>query len=494
MTFAESTAELGKLLGAGYGFTVLDSFEEKRGLRLAQVAAEEAKLTFYTWSVSRGLTPPEKTTGPTLLDALTALRRADRPALLVLLGLQPSSMTAVERRMLVEVAADGPAARQYLLAIAPIGELPVELQREAAAFTLSPPDESELRALLEETAKAVKADLGDTASASVAAARGLGIEEARRVFRMGLLSKGDLTSTILGEKRRLLRSSSALDCIELGADEKAGLSIVGGLDYLKQWLADRRKSLSAEAQAFGLPPPKGLLLLGVQGCGKSLSAKAIATEWSMPLCRLDLAGLFTEKGSPDAAMRQAIASVEAMAPVVLWIDEMEKGFAGLEGGQDIGLARLFGWFITWLGERTSPVFVVATANDVTSLPPELLRKGRFDETFFVDLPGERARAEILAIHLRRRGRNPDPLPLASLAKRSEKLSGSELEQVVVAGLYTAFSQGRDLNADDLWTALHETVPLYRMYEEKIKALRSWAQDRARPAATDTKLVELMQQT
>jgi SpoVK/Ycf46/Vps4 family AAA+-type ATPase len=492
MTFAETATELGRLLGAGYGFALLDSFEEKRGLHLAQIAAEQAGLTLYTWSVSRGMTPAAKGNG--LEAALTTLRGSGRPGLLVVLGLQLDTLTAVERRMLAEVAADGPAAKQYLLAIAPIGELPDELQREAAVLTLSPPDEAELTALLKETAEALQAELGETGAASVAAARGLGLEEARRVFRMGLLAKGNLTSTILGEKRRLLRRSSALDCIELGADEKAGLTLVGGLDYLKQWLADRRKSLSDEARAFGLPPPKGLLLLGIQGCGKSLSAKAIATEWSMPLCRLDLAGLFAERGSPDAALRKAIASVEAMAPVVLWIDEMEKGFAGLAGGQDSGLARLFGWFITWLGERTSPVFVVATANDVTSLPPELLRKGRFDETFFVDLPGEKARAEILTIHLRRRGRSPDNLPLVSIAKRSDKLSGSELEQVVVSGLHSAFSQGRDLTADDLWTALHETVPLYRMYEEKIKALRSWAQDRARPAAQDSKLVELVQQT
>jgi len=209
----------------------------------------------------------------------------------------------------------------------------------------------------------------------------------------------------------------------------------------------------------------------------------------MPLCRLDLSGLFSDRGSPDTALRQAIAAVEAMAPVVLWIDELEKGFAGVESGQDAGLARLFGWFITWLGERTSPVFVVATANDVTNLPPELMRKGRFDETFFVDLPGERARVDILSIHLRKRGRNPDGMPLAAISKRSDKLSGSELEQLVVGALHSAFAEGRDVTGADLWNALHETVPLYRMYEEKIRALRMWAQDRARPAAKDEKVEE-----
>ncbi|MHB8418368.1 MAG: AAA family ATPase [Myxococcales bacterium] len=491
MTFAETGAELVKLLGAGYGFAVLDSFEEKRGLRLAESAAAEVGLPLSTWSVSRGMTPAAG--GPTLIEALAALRQSKRPGLLALLGLQLSSLTAVERRTLCEVTAEGPAARQHLLAIAPIGEFPDELQREAAVLTLSPPDEAELKALLEETARSVKADLGEAAATAVAAARGLGLEEARRVFRMALLAKGDLTPTILAEKRRLLRRNSALDCIELRAEEIAGLTLVGGLDYLKKWLADRRKSLSAEAQSFGLPPPKGLLLLGVQGCGKSLSAKAIAAEWSMPLCRLDLSGLFSGRGSPDTALRQAIASAEAMAPVVLWLDELEKGFAGVETGQDAGLARLFGWFLTWLGERTSAVFVVATANDVTHLPPELLRKGRFDETFFIDLPGEKARVEILAIHLRRRGRDPDALPLAAISKRADKLSGSELEQLVVGALHSAFSQGRELTAEDLWKALHETVPLYRMYEEKIKALRVWAQDRARPASQDLKLSELVQQ-
>ncbi len=479
--------ELGKFLGAGYGFAAIDSFEEGRGLQLVEAAATKLGLPLSTWSVSRGMKP--QASGHSLVDALTALRGSGKPGVLALLGLQMSDLTAVERRMLREVAAEGPATGQHVVAVAPFGDLPDELVREAAVVNLSPPDEGELKALLEETARAVQVEVGDAAG-SVAAARGLGLEEARRVFRMALREKGDLTAIVLAEKRRLLRRNSALDCVDLGADEAAGLGIVGGLEVLKQWLADRRKSLSQEARAFGLPPPKGLLLLGVQGCGKSLSAKAVAAEWRMPLCRLDLAALFSEDESLDA-LRQALASVEAMAPVVLWIDELEKGFTGVESGQDAGLARLFGWFITWMSERTSPVFVVATANDVTHLPPELLRKGRFDETFFVDLPGEKARMEILDIHLRRRGRDPGTLPLASVAKRAEKLSGSELEQMVVGALHSAFSKGRELTGDDLWNALHGTVPLYRMYEEKIRALRVWAQDRARPASQDAKLLDVV---
>ncbi len=490
MTFTQTAAEMARLLGAGYGFVVVDSFEEKRGLRLVQAASEKLGLPLSTWSVSRGMTPPAA--GRSLGDALTALRGAARPGLLALLGLDFAGLTPVERRMLAEVATEGPASGQHLVALGPLGDFPPEFQREAAVVTLAPPDEGELRALLEEAIAEKHAEVVDR-EAAVAAARGLGLEEARRVFRMALLDQGDLTPTILGEKRRLLRHNSALDCIELSEEEMAGLSRVGGLENLKKWLVERKKSLSAEASAFGLPPPKGLLLLGVQGCGKSLSAKAIAAEWRMPLVRLDLAGLFTEHGSPQTALRRAIASVEAMAPVVLWLDEIEKGFSGVESGEDAILARLFGWFITWMGERSSSVFVVATANDVTHLPPELLRKGRFDETFFVDLPNEKARADILAIHVRRRGRDPQALPLASLAKRCDRFSGAEIEQTVIAALHVAFSQGRDLIADDLWNAFHYTVPLYQMYEEKIRALRVWAQDRARPASSDARLVDIGKQ-
>ncbi len=482
MTFAEAAAELSRLLGAGYGLTVIDSFEEGRGLRLARTVADELKLPISTWSISRGMNP--EASGPSLVEALRALRSSKGPGLLALLGLQMSELTAIERRLLCDAAVEGPVAGQQILAVAPQGELPDELQREATLLTLSPPDEGELRALFDEMVKGKDAQLGETASGAVAAARGLGLEQARRVFRMALVAKGDPTSTILAEKRRLLRRNSALECIELTPEELSGLTLVGGVNALKQWLADRRKSLTAEARAFGLPPPKGLLLLGVQGCGKSLSAKAIAAEWNMPLCRLDLAGLFAERGSGNASLRQVIASVESMAPVVLWIDELEKGLAGVESGENAGMSRLFGWFITWLGERTSPVFVVATANDVTQLPPELLRKGRFDETFFVDLPDEKARGEILTIHLRRRGRDPDALPVAAIAKRSDKLSGAELEQLVVGALHLAFSAGHELTGADLWSALGETVPLARMYAEKINTLRRWAQDRARPASKE----------
>jgi hypothetical protein len=497
MALDDVVREVCRLFDAGYGLTLLSSFEEGRARELSVAAAAALKVPLFSWSLSQGLDPAPDAQGasPALSDVLAELRTSRRAGLVTFYDVHPHSLTPLERRLLREVAAEGPLFRQYLLVVTPLGGLPEELQREAAMITLPPPDERELTAVLTETAQGLKLPLtADRAAAAVTAARGLGLEEARRAFRLALRTGGDPTSTVLAEKRRLLRRSSALDCIELGADEAAGLGTVGGLDVLKQWLTDRQKSLSPEAKAFGLPPPKGLLLIGVQGCGKSLSAKAVASQWKLPLARLDLAGLFSGQTAPEAALSQAIAAVEAMAPIVLWVDEIEKSFSGVDSGKDTGLSRLFGWFITWLAERTSQVFVVATANDVANLPPELMRKGRFDEIFFVDLPDAHSRAQILEIHLRRRKRDPGKLPVAAIAEQTEHFSGSELEQVVVSALHTAFSQGRQLEGDDLGRAAQETVPLYRTYEERIKGLRDWAKDRARNAAADVKLVDYFQKS
>ncbi|MHB8416619.1 MAG: AAA family ATPase [Myxococcales bacterium] len=494
MGVREAAAEIVKLFDAGYGIAVLSSFEEGRAREAAAAAAAALEVPLSTWSLSQGL-EPGGSPGAALETVLAELKASRAPGVVAFLDLQLSSLSPLGRRLLRELAAEGPLFHQYLLAVTPLGGLPEELQREVATIVLPPPDEAELgQALLESCQGLRKSMTPGQSAAAITAARGLGLEEARRAFRLALRAGGDPTSTVLAEKRRLLRRSAALDCIELGADELAGLSVVGGLDVLKSWLRDRQKSLSPEARAFGLPPPKGLLLIGVQGCGKSLCAKAVAAQWRLPLVRLDLAGLFAGEVAPEAALRQSIAAAEAMAPSVLWVDEIEKGFAGADSGRDTGLARLFGWFITWLAERTSTVFVVATGNEVANLPPELLRKGRFDEIFFVDLPDARSRGQILEIHLRRRKRDPAKLPVAAVAGKTEHFSGSELEQVVVSGLHAAFAAGRELSGEDLERAAAETVPLYRTYEERIKALRDWAKDRARSAAADVKLVDYFQKS
>ena len=251
--------------------------------------------------------------------------------------------------------------------------------------------------------------------------------------------------------------------------------------------------MAPDAQRFGLSPPRGVLLVGVQGCGKSLSAKCAAAQLGVPLLRLDLPrvlGAGAEGRSAEESLARALEAAESVSPVALWVDEIEKGFAGAGKGNDSRAARLLGAFSTWLQERTSAVFVVATANDVTALPPELLRRGRFDELFFVDLPDVRARRTILGVHLRRRGRDAAEYDVPALAARCEHFSGAELEQVVVGGMHRAFAAGRDLETADMRYVAEEMVPLYQTYEEQIKALREWAIGRCRTAGRQDAVVDM----
>jgi SpoVK/Ycf46/Vps4 family AAA+-type ATPase len=264
---------------------------------------------------------------------------------------------------------------------------------------------------------------------------------------------------------------------------------VGGLDQLKAWLTSRTLAYTEKARQYGLPAPRGLLLMGVQGCGKSLSAKAIAHHWRLPLVRLDLPAVFGA-ARPEETLNAALRTAEAMAPLVLWIDEIEKGFERTSEGS---AARLLGGMVTWLQEKSAEVFVVATANRVAALPPELPRKGRFDEIFFVDLPDSKERFEILKLHMKKRGRDPSVYSLEALAQKAERLTGSELEQIIIAAMYAAFSRNLELADNDLFRALKETVPLYETFEEEIKQIREWARKRARSASTDRRKIDLFQQ-
>jgi len=287
---------------------------------------------------------------------------------------------------------------------------------------------------------------------------------------------------VLDEKRQVIRKSGLLEYYP--TEER--LQNVGGLDALKTWLARRGAAFSEAARKFGLPEPKGLLLLGVQGCGKSLTAKAIAAQWGLPLLRLDMGRIFSGLvGSSEENLRRAIQVAESVAPVVLWIDEIEKGLAGMQssGVSDGGVtARVMGTLLTWLQEKTAPVFVVATANRIEQLPPELLRKGRFDEIFFIDLPALPERREILEIHVRKRGRDPAAYDLDLLARRAEGFSGAELEQAVISGLYDAFAEGKELGQDHLERAVSDSLPLSTTMREDIERLRDWARTRTRAAS------------
>jgi SpoVK/Ycf46/Vps4 family AAA+-type ATPase len=255
---------------------------------------------------------------------------------------------------------------------------------------------------------------------------------------------------------------------------------------IKEWLRKRGLAFSERARHFGLPEPKGLLLLGVQGAGKSLLAKAVASQWQLPLLKLDMGRVFSELvGSSEQNMRAVLSTAESVAPCLLWLDELEKGLAGTASSNrsDAGTAaRVFGSLLTWMQEKTSPVFVIATANDIHLLPPEALRKGRFDEIFFIDLPDVQERQEIFAIHLAKRGREPKRFDLVALSREAEGFSGAEIEQVVISGLYDAFESGRELETQDLLRNITDTVPLSQTMKVQITALRDWACTHARPAS------------
>lgn len=480
--------QLALLIRAGYPIIYLVTHEEERAEAIVRRAASGTKQRVLRWTAAQGFGEDDGE-----LDAEGALQRLAReegPVLGLMFDLhQRLEDPRVIRRL--RDAFDGfRRRRQALVVVAPLLVLPPELEKDVAVVDLPLPKSEELSEVLEQVAKEEGMEV-EASEGAVRAALGLTSNEAQRIFRKVIVQRRGLRSEDLGlvveEKKNALRSTDSLEFHELGPS----LGDVGGLDALKRWLGERSRAFGAEARSFGLPPPKGLLLLGVQGCGKSLSAKAVAELWKFPLLRLDLSAVFSGATAPEAAIRQAIKVSESLAPVVLWVDEIEKGFAQVDA-DDAG-SRVFGSFLTWLAEKRSEVFVVATANEVKSLPPELLRRGRFDEVFFVDLPNPRERLQILQIHLARRNRRPAAFSdLEALARRAEHLSGAELEQVVVAGLYRAFAADRDLTQEDLDIGLQQTVPLYATYEERIKALRDWAKTRARPATQDASVLDLFE--
>jgi len=481
--------ELALLVRGGWRLVAMESFEEDRALGLIERVAQSLERKCEPWSLASGFEGDGQSSG-SLDAALRAIAVREAPAIFVILDAHRVLDDALAIRRLRDLLPLLGSRRQTLVFLGPALELPSELVREAAQLELPLPSEAEFRVLFQRILE--KSEGGDPASErlgeAVRASLGLTSSEAMRVFRKACRMADGLNEAAIGiivrEKRRALRRTPSLTF----HDEQAGLAEVGGLGELKHWLGERRRAFGTRARQFGLPTPRGLLLLGVQGCGKSIAAKAVAKEWQFPLLRLDLAAAFGgETASPEASIRETIAVAESLAPVVLWIDEIEKGFSG--SSADPSSSRVFGAFLTWLSEKQSPVFVVATANDVTGLPPELLRRGRFDEIFFVDLPSAAERAEILAIHLQKRGRDPLQFPLDDLAEQASRLTGAELEQAVTASLYSAFADQRELTPADVTNAINETVPLYDTYEERIKELRDWSRGRTRPASVDAKMVD-----
>jgi SpoVK/Ycf46/Vps4 family AAA+-type ATPase len=498
--------DLDTLIRARYPLLYLVSWEEQRieGI-LQDLAAQHGKVLF-SWSIARGLRRlggsqalPALDVSKAPLEVLATIAKLGQPALVVLKDFHPYLSDSTVVRALRELAQDLKSTYTTVILLSPSAQIPLELEKDISVLDVPLPGFRELYQLLREIVAVVRQ--GNRASIDLSreqteqlikAAQGLTLSEAENAFAKAIANDGILNAQdiklVLDEKRQVIRKSGLLEFVNADVD----LETVGGLDSLKQWLSDRSRAFGEPARKFGLPPPKGLLLLGVQGCGKSLTAKAIANFWALPLVRLDMGRIFGSYiGSSEENLRRAIRVAESVAPTVLWVDEIEKGLAGsgssaaVDGGVT---ARVFGAFLTWLQEKTEPVFVVATANQIGSLPPELVRRGRFDEIFFIDLPATAERHEIWRIHIAQRRRDPRAFDVAALADRSEGFSGAEIEQAVIAGLHLAFAEGKDLEQRHVLRAVEDTIPFATTMGEEIARTREWAKTRARPASGRTPAV------
>jgi ATP-dependent 26S proteasome regulatory subunit len=495
--------DLDTLIRARYPLLYLVSWEEQRIEAILQDLATQHSKSLYSWSIARGLRRvggtqaiPALDVSKAPLEVLATIGKIGQPALVVLKDFHAYLSDPTVVRALRELAQDLKSTYTTVILLSPSAQIPLELEKDVSVVDVPLPGFRELYQLLREIVAVVRQgnrasiDLSrDQAEQLIKAAQGLTLSEAENAFAKAIANDGVLNGQdiklVLDEKRQVIRKSGLLEFVN--AD--VSLETVGGLDSLKRWLSDRSSAFGEPARKFGLPPPKGLLLLGVQGCGKSLTAKAIANFWALPLVRLDMGRIFSNYvGSSEENLRRAIRVAESVAPAVLWVDEIEKGLSGsgsspvVDGGV---AARVFGAFLTWLQEKTEPVFVVATANQIGSLPPELVRRGRFDEIFFIDLPAAAERREIWRIHLQDRKRNPGAFALAELARRTEGFSGAEIEQAVIAGLHMAFAEGKELEERHLVRAVEETIPFATTMGEEIARSREWAKTRARPASGRT---------
>ena len=503
----KSAQEIEVLIRARYPVIYIVSWEETRVEDiLAQIARRREK-KLYLWSVSRGIqqygTPLDsgKRTDNSTTDPASALDyvlQSVESAINVFRDLHPylsnqSSHAPIVRRVR-ELASYLKNSYKTLIIVGPTLQLPLELQKEVSVVEFELPDSDELGGLLDRTLSEVNEatgrNLNVTPSARdkiLSAASGLTLAEAENVFAKTLVMSGKLGEEdlpiILSEKEQAIRKSGLLEYYHADAN----LQQIGGMDLLKEWLQKRSIAFDADASEYGLPAPKGVLLIGVQGCGKSLAAKAIAGVWGLPLLRLDVGRLFGSLvGSSEENVRAAIRVAESVSPAVLWVDEIEKSMAGStsSGSSDGGTtARVLSTFLTWLQEKTKPVFVVATANSIDQLPPELLRRGRLDETFFVDLPNVDERSEILRIHLMRRKQSSDKFDIPKLAEASAGFSGAEIEQSVIASLFDAYAAKVPLTTAILEHSIRTSVPLSKTMKEPIDRLRAWADGRARRASS-----------
>lgn len=492
-------ADIASLLRARNPLIWFVTREEARAERVIFEAAASASYEVALWDCATGLSKPDGTTidsrATDPAQALAGVRDRRSRSVYVLRDLPPWLRDPTVVRAVRSLCRDLPALprdqARALIVLTPSADVPPELQGHAIVVDLPLPDRAEVAALLDSAVAALPEDMREAAAgngtreAAIDAAIGLSAEEAQSTFARSLIATRRIDpATVAGEKRRVIARERVLEWFD---PWPAGLAGVGGLDVLKGWLEQRRAAFSAKAREYGLRAPKGVLLVGVPGCGKSLSAKAIAAAWGMPLLRLDMGALRSKwVGESEGNIRKALKVAETVAPCVLWLDEIEKAMGGAtQGAADGGVsADALGAILQWMQDRAGSVFVVATANDVSALPPELMRKGRFDEVFFVDLPTAAERAAILRATLAEYGLGTSDIDCELVAEQTHEFTGAELAALVPEAMFAAFADGaRPVFTPDLSRAAKATVPLARTAAERINALRTWAAGRARAAST-----------
>jgi len=480
---------------ACYPVLYLVTAEESRAELKILSTAKELKRNLLVWSHTEGFVKPDGSCQEQVEDPVQALLRAknEQPGTILVMRDFHQFLTIPKTiRLMRDIARDFKQTQKTLVMISPVKKIPPELERDVTVLEFDLPKKEDIeqiwKALYEGNKKKIGDIDADEQERICQAAMGLTTVEAEAAFAKALVENATngtkdtpISILVMKEKANAVKKSGILEYFEA----KQTADDIGGLENLKSWLEMRGRAFSKQARDFGLPMPRGILLVGLPGCGKSLSAKAASNILGVPLLRFDIGRVFGGLvGESESNMRLAIQTAEAVGNCVLWIDEMEKAFAGMGGSgtTDGGTSqRVFGNFITWMQEKTTPCFIISTVNRIESLPPELLRKGRFDETFFVGLPSDKEREAIIGIHIQKYGRKLedfDKKVIAKCVKASKGFSGAELEEAVVTGLYVAFHQERELTADDLLKAIQETNPLSKSKADELKHMADWAKSNA----------------
>ncbi|ARN74414.1 AAA family ATPase [Oceanicoccus sagamiensis] len=488
----KDVADLGLIIDSNVPIIVLETHDEKRALELLTQVAVKKQLGYFCWSITEGINrlgfgdalnlPPEPESPS---DVLKTIKTKNQAALFALCDFHPYLAGNPEHvRLLKDIALNYDRLQHTLVLISHQLDIPAELQHYCAKFSMTLPNDAQLMAIVrdevsewsKDNAKArVKTD-HTTLKKLIKNLRGLSQQDARRLARGVIRDDGAITEDDLPEVNKAKFELIDMEGVLSFEYDTARFSAVGGLNKLKDWVK-QREDIFLNTQSQDVDRPKGVMLLGIQGGGKSLAAKSIAGLWGVPLLRLDMAALYNKFiGETEKNLKKSLQQAELMSPCVLWIDEIEKGLATSDS-DDGTSRRILGTMLTWMAEREANVFIVATSNDVSQLPPELMRKGRMDEIFFVDLPKPPVREEIFAIHLKKRNFDPQRFDLSVLAEQAEGFSGAEIEQAVVAALYSSSAQRQPLSTEHIAEQIDNTYPLSVVMAENIHQLRDWAADR-----------------